>query len=190
MYHLDCREELAKTFIHLLSEMDYSEISVKRICDQTGVSKSTFYRNFHDLYALQDYLIIDHLHCFDGFSHLAAGDCSLLSALQQVLRAHYQNRTILTKLWSFGGQNSIYETMLSHVRSLIPDDSLSEERLVFVKDLLLGFSYGVIGLIKEWLFRDVDFSGEPYAEVLYHLCPKVLIDEYDPDTRKKGEGTE
>ncbi len=39
------RKLLAKSFVQLLKEKDFNEISISEICKRSGVSRTTFYRN-------------------------------------------------------------------------------------------------------------------------------------------------
>lgn len=51
---ITAKQTITETFIHLLAEQDFEEVSVKDIVAYAGISRSTFYLHFTDKYELMD----------------------------------------------------------------------------------------------------------------------------------------
>ena len=53
------RKHILNSFVELLNEHDFPDISVKMITQKALINRSTFYRNYKDKYDLRDILIDD-----------------------------------------------------------------------------------------------------------------------------------
>ena len=52
-------KEIKRTFLRLLEERSYSEITVKELIDECGISRSTFYYHFQDIPSLMEEIVQD-----------------------------------------------------------------------------------------------------------------------------------
>lgn len=49
-------EKIGRAFVQLLQEQELNTITVSRICEMTGLNRSTFYANYQDVYDLADHV--------------------------------------------------------------------------------------------------------------------------------------
>ena len=47
-------EKIGRAFVQLLQEQELNTITVSRICEMTGLNRSTFYANYMDIFDLAD----------------------------------------------------------------------------------------------------------------------------------------
>ncbi len=87
--------KIENTFIQFMKEGVYPFLTVKQLIDRAGVGKSTFYRNYHDVYDVFEHLLNDFIdkvmtvvdallintELFEGFKILFDGDEMLFGNL-------------------------------------------------------------------------------------------------------------
>lgn len=50
------RMTIKESFIHLNAEKELTQITVKELCERAGINRSTFYRNFTDIYSVMEWI--------------------------------------------------------------------------------------------------------------------------------------
>ena len=63
---LSVKEQIKKTFIALLSEKEYSDITVSELAEKAGVSRMSFYRNFNSTDDIIESIANDFLYDFSS----------------------------------------------------------------------------------------------------------------------------
>lgn len=63
---LSVKEQIKKTFIDLLSEKEYSDITVSELAEKAGVSRMSFYRNFSSTDDIIENIANDFLYDFSS----------------------------------------------------------------------------------------------------------------------------
>lgn len=85
------RMVIREGFIQLNAQKPISQITVKEICDYAQINRSTFYRNFVDVYALRDWIedeMVDSIRPFIRDKTIESGESALHRILTTMLDHH------------------------------------------------------------------------------------------------------
>lgn len=96
------RANIQKTFIDLLSEKDFDQITIQNILDRALINRSTFYRHYSDKYDLAEVLIneiVGNASSYISERFNDAKENDLMTTLYNIYKyLHKQNKPILALL--------------------------------------------------------------------------------------------
>ena len=121
------KSALAENLRALMTRKMYEKITIKQICDETGVIRATFYNYFDDKYDCLNWII--HIDFFTCESLLeSAGIREYAAALLHILE---EEREFYRAGYGVVGQNSFQEITLSHtvLRSCLPHNWRSMKKM-------------------------------------------------------------
>lgn len=165
MYHIkkDKRAEastklICQAYIELLKSKDYSEITISDIQHVSGVSRSTFYRNFdtpNDIIKLL---------CDRGFDEIFDRKNGLLVSVN-CFNYWFDNSDVLEMLIKTGQMDYFAQTFASHLieSGLLKNHMNSEANYHY---LSYGLSYAMAGFLSGWISRG---RKETKAELLKYI---------------------
>ena len=113
---------IQQTYLQLLEEKRYSELTVKRICELADINRGTFYLLYEDLPALQRYLedkTADELiHSIPNLTmQTTLNDAFITEYIRQILSYVMQNRHTRTILFNPYSTNHGFQRLLETGRS-------------------------------------------------------------------------
>lgn len=163
------RREIKRTFVRMLEEKPYSEITVKELIKQCGISRSAFYYHFPDLPSVIDEIVQDEIgELLRRYPSVESVDQCLDAMMNTILarRRTYLHvyrsvsREVLEKhLLSTCGQ-----FVSSYVDTVLGEHTLSEEERAMTvqhyKCLLFGF---IVDWLEEGLKQE---KAEEYRMIL------------------------
>lgn len=147
------KDILAESLRQLIQKMPFHSITIKKICDEAGVVRVTFYNYFVDKYDALDYLML---------CDLKEGVCvqqkdpmkTLIEHLASVLTAHRRFYEVAVEI---DGQNGFQEIFIHRVREVI-EQILDVHRTSMAEapelnNAFLGESYAVMifYFVRIWL---------------------------------------
>lgn len=153
-----------------------SEITVADICKACGATRQAFYYHFKDKYDLLAWIYMQDF----AFSIEKAGNLDR-NTLVQMFQKMYSRRSFYRNVFSDRSQNNLldyiqeYDTnfMLKILKEQYHADTSSDELQTAVK----YHSYGVTGLIRDWLSGKIKQTAEQLADFL-HEDLSALIKRY------------
>lgn len=155
----------AEALIGLLEEKPLSSISVSELAERAGVSRVTFYRNYHSIEEVLERYVTDIAHSYArkvsegrGFASYVREDNILL--LADAFREHAKLVRCLRKSHAEG---YIYEAIERGALAV----SLASERSVQEKELAVAYSSALTGSLISWV---VDGMGQDPREIARMLC--------------------
>jgi len=178
MYHIknDKRseassEQISQAYIELLKTKDYRDITVSDIHHVSGISRSTFYRNFDT----PDDII--KLLCDKGFDKIFESKYGLRISIN-CFNYWYDNSEILEMLMKAGQMDYFSQTFAAH----LIDSGLLQKELGSDADyhyLAYMLSYSMAGFLSAWISRGRKETKAELLKCVLHsiktLKPAMLI---------------
>lgn len=171
------KELIISTFFQMLSEMPFSDITVKEITQRARINRSTFYRHYLDIIQLRDECIDD---VVDGFTtHLAEEFLSVEnmmgdeyhSTLQKCLEFFKESQNIYELLWAdFSLGRNVFEEMILSGADYLTDniqksDSILEEKKKYASWYSLLLINSLLTSVR-WWFAHNDISAKEMTRLI------------------------
>lgn len=98
------RNNIKSSFIQLLREKDFNNITVQDILDKALINRKTFYNHYQDKYDLAEQLIHEFFNEFTFFFELRTGHFSsmdsFLNQVNAMYKELYEQRDLILALWN------------------------------------------------------------------------------------------
>lgn len=167
------KQLLKNSLMELMHNKPIGKITIKKICENADINRSTFYLYYTDQYALLEEIekeLIDqaqeHLQKIDS----DAGNLQYLTALLSYIQKHADIfRTLLCRQESLSFQSRFVETSLLHLK-LNLSFNCSETMANYVYNYLI---MGCLSMIKQWIKADFDLSSQEMANLIFRLSDKA-----------------
>ena len=174
------RNSIIKAYLKLLSQKNHNTISVKDILLAANVHKSTFYRHFHNVSEIDDFIENDIIERFQkildetDLSDLMIGRKVILEKIKSTLYgdfAEYRNIFIST----LGSQiiERVFQRISVILQRLLTSHSITDS---FQTSVLLTFMIGgKMAVYREWIIGGCRESVDDLSETLEKISlPSVL----------------
>ena len=165
---------IKETFLRLLEERPYSQITVTDLVKECGINRNSFYYHYTDLPALVEEIISDEIGRFlkepRSFDSLEESLSAATAYLREHKRAMYHlygsvNRDIFERYLM---KNCAYVAS-SYVHSLLPESGLSEEDLRIIIDFNKYLCFGaVIEWLESGLQKDIEADFRRLCELMIY----------------------
>ena len=174
--------KMDKAFLRLLQKKEFAYITVKEICKEAGVNRSTFYLHYENIgdllaesteYMYRQFLsYMPEENCMKNMKECPLEELYLITP--KYLRPYFTY--IKEQKWLFKTvvENSVvlrledaYEQLFFHVftpileRFRVPE----EDR----KYMMAYYIHGIIAVTEEWLRQDCEDSVERIMDIIIHL---------------------
>lgn len=181
---MDRRREMMETALadslrELMQRMLFEKITIKQICDRTGVIRATFYNHFEDKYDCLNWIIYHDL--FEG-SSLEEEHDDYSEALTRALGRIEENREFYRAAFNVTGQNS-FEDMLRdnlrlYVRNYLDRYRKAEYLSQYDNDLLAGYYAETLAYcIRIFIFdRSGEKSVDDIRQMVLDLTHHSVVD--------------
>lgn len=156
---------LADSLIELMKEKSLHEISIKKICENADVNRTTFYRYYDSQYDLYNEILDDMCSEIKARIHPLGEENSLLRSLTDVLTYAEENREIIMVILSRNGSLVIGEMFTQNVSSRIDDENQSELSMYCTQFI----SAGLANMIWTWLGKEKRRSAKEVAMTINAL---------------------
>lgn len=157
------RESLYK----LLEKKRLSEITVKELCEEADINRTTFYRNYMDIYDLYEKLE-------EELTEKVFADGDIEEDRFKLLKVIYENQTFYreffdSRLESRYIKNTIQQ-MYDEMKKLLLDRGTYDEKMFHI---LYQYNYhGAVGVIRDWLDGGCAESPEDFGKILFEIVEK------------------
>ncbi len=147
-------EHITEAVLNLMKENNLSDISISQICDEAGVGRASFYRNFES----KEDVISKHLkRLLENWSkeYALSGRDNFVESL---FEHYWKNRDICILLYRQG---------LAHLnlKSIVDACGPKPEQENIVAYTTAYLSYGLYGWIEEWFKRGMQETPQKMAEL-------------------------
>ena len=180
---------LKDSLIGLMQEKEFKNISVKDITERADLNRGTFYLHYTDTYHLlqqmEDEVLEDFQQMINQYGHSVKKD-TMLPVLNPILDYIEENTQICKILF----ENSAANDFVDHFHELIRHNGLLIIKNMFpdAKDGVVScffefITYGLIGLLKQW----IDMGMQQPREMLAELADKAVMGTAYNLLEAKGE---
>lgn len=160
---------LKDSLIGLMHNKPIGKITIKEICENAEINRSTFYLYYTDQYALlkeiENELIAhaqEHLKKIDS----DAGSLQYLAALLSYIQDHADIfRTLLCRQESLSFQSAFVETSFLNLKLKL-SLNCPESVAGYVYNYLI---MGCLSMIKQWIEAGFDLSSKDMADLIFRL---------------------
>lgn len=166
------KDLLCEGLFLLMQEKPFEKITIKQICDRTGVIRGTFYNHFMDKYEALEYLV-DSMLCED------MDDADPKSSFKNMFNTIYLNQDFFKSCFKITGQNG-FEELLQNIFESIFDDvfsmlDLSELDSLFTRQFLVEYySNNAIYFFRKWVKENFRTSCDEYYALVYRTFRNSL----------------
>lgn len=170
---------LRESLMELMKTKPIAAISVKEICAQAEISRSSFYKYYVDQYDLLKkteegvIAIIDNIH--SKYAVYVNDKRSALQMTEEMLRHLANNKTSVYVLFSENGdvdfQQNLFKSMyqkniLKPLTGRLPDEQTRQYYFLFIVT-------GIIGIIYHWIKNGMDKPIKELAKLIVDITSQI-----------------
>lgn len=171
------KDHILNSFNRLLREYPLKKISVNMIIEESGISKTTFYRYFYDKYDVMNYNYKKRLDKW-----VNSQNCNSWRELYlRIFDATYKDRKREKNAFAYVGPNSYSEFLYDYSYAMIEQITTTSRGYPLTRDekmQLALFCYGGISVNIDWVNHKFDQTKEEIAELIYMAMPETLREEW------------
>lgn len=176
---------IQQALLTLLETNDLPHVSVRKVCEQAQINRSTFYTHYSSIEDLlnevESLLRIEHLNLFSqagirGFEFLRREGLTIVISY---IRSHrYFYHVYIRQMQEINYLTRYFEDIWeAQIREPFWDIDYSRQEM-FRK--LLFFMGGSLKIIEYWLSRDCEEPDEEIIDLITELVPEELLSQYTP----------
>jgi AcrR family transcriptional regulator len=166
---------LKESLFELMEKKPIEKITIKELCENADINRSTFYAHFTDQYDLLSHIENETLSwAKESIASLADKNDKYesIKTLEEIFQYFIDNSKNLKILMSEKGdinfQKQIFTLIYQQCGLALPskvavDPSIIDEYFVFVVN-------GSIGLLQHWLKEGISRSAAEMAEIIYNMA--------------------
>jgi AcrR family transcriptional regulator len=170
------RKILTDRLIELMKARPVAEISVKEICVQADVSRSTFYSHYEDVYHLlaeiEDEVFAYFNDMVDNIS-AKCGNREFEAIFQKMLQYIADNDNSIQVLLSANGdigfQTKFFRRFIVYGRNMLQDASENPNEASIHEGCSVFVVHGAVGLLQYWLKHNMHIPIPVLAKLLVKL---------------------
>ena len=170
------KDLLAEGLYHLVLQKPFEKITIKQICDKTGVIRGTFYNHFLDKYECLEYLCSSLL-LSDNEKYIKLGDYN--SFIKHTLNTIYEHKDFFYKAFQIEGQNRftdmIHKVYYKELFRLLRTKNI--HNLPLSLDALASYHAAtLILMIHTWVSHNCNQSIDKVFEIIQYFYQNNLYD--------------
>ena len=166
---VNMRDLLSHGLYLMMQEKPFDKITIKSICDKTGVIRGTFYNHFMDKYECLEYLtfqmiIGNKVNTYNNEEELMKG----------IIYSIHEHKDFFLECFKISGQNS-FSSMLENIFFKLLMDKVSDlkdkyQNVIVNKRYLSKYiANNIVFIIEEWIVHDSNRNVEEMIIILETL---------------------
>ncbi|MCR4673522.1 MAG: TetR/AcrR family transcriptional regulator [Lachnospiraceae bacterium] len=169
------KKMLKSSLIELMNNNPISKITIKDICEQAELSRSTFYLHYKDqydlLYEVENEVITTVIEQLKKISPDMDPLLSIRDFIEYVHKEDHIFRILLCRQENYHFQEKFMEQLKINALELIPTLNLDSK----IVDYNISFvMHGSLAIIRDWIEKDFDLSEQTISDLVFDLCCKSL----------------
>lgn len=162
----------------IMLQKSFDKITIKQICDKTGVIRGTFYNHFVDKYEALEYLSF-YLLIKDKIDYLESKQYNELT--HATIQSIYEHKDFFYKAFQIVGQNSFESILVNLYKDLfiqvIDENKLKTKHLLVNKEFLATYyANSFVYIIKNWINHGCSASKEEIFYTISFLLTKSFYE--------------
>lgn len=163
-------------FNELVMKKDFEKISVKDICELSGISKATFYRHFHDKYDVMNYnykILLDYSGSLDSVQ-------SFEDLYYQLFSGAKEHWGPIKRTFKSTGYNSFRHFIATYsydyAENIVKLNRNGEGYTEEEKLQCIVYVYGIAEMYERWTYGQINLSPKEAAKALFEMMPSTIRD--------------
>ncbi len=161
------RRVIRESLYKLLETKHLSEITVKELCEEADINRTTFYRNYLDIYDLYEKLE-------EELTEKAFADGDIEKDRYRLLKIIYDNQTFYREFFDSRLESKYIkqtiQKMYDEMKQLLIERGTYDEKTFRI---LYQYNYhGAVGVIREWLDGGCQETPEDFGNILFAIVEK------------------
>jgi hypothetical protein len=173
------RKVLKESLLGLMKERQVTTIGIKEICAAAGVSRSTFYTYYNDVYHLLGEIEDEAMSALDNIinqyiSRAKNNKKEMAAMLQRILQGVADNgnsfQILLSENGDFLFQKKFFEKYIVWGRKILQENSETSEDAHIHEGYSVFIVHGAIGLVQYWLKNNMHIPIPKLTKMLTKLA--------------------
>ncbi len=160
-------ECMADALIRLMGEKPFEKISINEITAKAGVGRSTWFRNFTDKSDALTFKLIRLWERWAENHDIGVRDRYTIENARDFFTFNFEYRDILKTIYNTNMQPAVYNAFYKVM--VLCHDADTEERYS-----AKFYSYGLFGLLDEWIRHDYAEPVDKLVEIVKQLADKQI----------------
>lgn len=156
------KECLSDALIQLMREKDFEKISIKEIADTAGVGRATWFRNYTSKNEALTFKFVQVWNRWADEHAIAVRDRFDLANAKNFFQFNYEIKHILEIVYTSNMQSAIYDAFC---QVMMPQYGANAKECYQAR----FYSYGLFGLLDEWIKRGFKESVEEMVIFFYQI---------------------
>ena len=152
------RECMADAVIKLIQKKPVEKITASEIAAEAGVGRATWFRNFNSKQEAITYKLVKLWERYALEHDIKLWHQYSLVNAREFFEFHYSIRELMTTIYRAGVQSAVYDAFYEILRPQYGADAYECYTSRF-------YSYGLFGLLVEWIKRDYHETPEEMTEL-------------------------
>lgn len=158
---------LKKSLLSLLTHKSLHSISIKSLCENSGINRTTFYAHFSSIEDVMDSIYKEQLDNFNQIVDMITGrDYTALRATTLLLREIQTRKETYKILLTHPDCVSFLQRFSSILHQNILSKSMPYAKESHVKYYPIYMTSGIMACISKWVMSGCDQTPEEFAEFL------------------------
>lgn len=159
------KECMADSLLKLMKEKDFLKITINEIAEGAGVNRSTWFRNYTTKNEALTFKLVQLWERWADEHTLQERHKYSLDNAKDFFQFNFENRKILSTICEVSLQSAIYDAFY---QIMMPQFGANAEECYQSR----FFSYGLFGLLDEWIKRDFFETPEEMAQMFFKMMEK------------------
>lgn len=162
---------IGQTLLRAMQQRPYTDITVSSLCEESALSRKTFYRLFSNkddvLLSLVDYTLMRYM----AFHPEERGSIGTLNELHLFFEFWLENRVLLDVLYDNGLSTVLLERSIWYVTNEEPGilRHFGADSPETRQEMLVFYVTGIMSLIISWHQTDFRKTADEMAQIMRHL---------------------
>ena len=156
------KECLSDALIQLMREKDFEKISIKEIADTAGVGRATWFRNYTSKNEALTFKFVQVWKRWADEHAIAVRDRFDFANAKNFFQFNYEIKHILEIVYTSNMQSAIYDAFY---QVMMPQYGANAKECYQAR----FYSYGLFGLLDEWIKRGFKESVEEMVIFFYQI---------------------
>ncbi len=161
------KECMADAVLRLMEQKDFSKITVSDIANAAGVNRSTWFRNFNSKNEALSFKMIQLWNRWADEHGLMERRKFTLDNADDFFCFNYEYRHILRIIYAFHLQSVLYDAFY---QVMMPQFEADAEECYHAR----FYSYGLFGLLDEWVRRDFHETPQDMAHLIHIITMDIF----------------
>lgn len=165
------KKMLKDALLNLLSKKNLLDITVKELCDESNINRTTFYRHYDNISDLLDEIIDDISQMIANTNKLANNNPNnSLDYIMDTIKFFYEHHEYDSLIKS--GKYTL-NRITSNVKDVVSQNFTNKDSQY--NHYLMNYIFnGTYGILEEWIRNDRDVDYKTISDIIYTLSKNTV----------------